>query len=417
MNTKLLAGIVIIIIAVVAVVAYVATDDNDDNDDAKDETSTHQVTDVLGREVAVPDDLSDGVYVFGWSILKVASYFDDRQYIEEVDKSEAGEALGNSQSHYYCYDMSKMKTHEDTINMVLNSSTVERVVSEKPSLVLIRSDIYEHSKDAADTLAKEIPLVVVDMSAIDSQYYQKNGDGTYTLDDSVAKSIAVIGDAFGEKDRATAVTQTLNDTISDLATKYAKKVDTKCSLQGSQMVMASGKLNVLYPIWNPLDLAQVPNAAASYGDGEKYVVERTAEEFMKDYDFDVMFYDPSVPNNLLSEVDNQSILKYLYGLQGTENEKPIYVVMISALTGYDMVNLMADTYFVEATVCHTLSVDEVKEKLNKLYCDLYGDDVGNGLYDKLAKAVSDRSSDVALPLFEQVKVGLNDDGKYTLVAA
>lgn len=418
MDQKIIAIIAVVVIAAVGVsAAYVLTADNGSKTNSNtDNTGTATViTDSASREVTVPDNLDNGIVAVGWNVLKVLSYFDAHEKVTEVDYQETQMALGSLQPHYYCYDMSKMKTHEDTTIGAFSEASIEKIANEKPSLVIMTTGVYEKYKISSDALAKACPLVVLNLNDMSNMFWEQQGTGL-VLASSIQNSLHILGDVLKESDRDEAVIETINSTLNDIVAHKLTDTTNKVNLAGSQMAMGSGDLNLVFPMFHPLMLAGATNAASVYSMPPFYT-EVSVETFTSTYQFDTLLYDPSAPQTLANPND-QAILEWLYGLQGTEDEKEIYIILTTALCGYEMNNVIADAYFVEAKIGGTITIDDMKSKMTVFYKSLYGDEVGSSLWDDLSETMGARgtSAGVYTGLWEQVKVGKTGD-TYSFVAA
>ena len=408
-----IAVVAVIAVAAVALFAMLPGGEKGGNDEPTGDT----VVDSAGRTVAIPENLDDGIVTVGWGILKVLSYYDARENVTQVDYQEAQAMFGSLQSHYYCYDMSKMGTHEDSTMGNFSESTIESIAKEKPSLVIMRTGIYEKYKVGCDALAKACTLVVLDLNDLDSNFFQQNGDGKLAVADDLRHSIEILGKVLKESNRSSEVLSILDATLADITAHRYTGDKILANLSGSQMGMSSGDINVVFPYFNPFVLAGVSNAASEAGyAAPPWFAEISVEDFTSKYAFDAIFYDPSAPNRI-DLPNNQSVLRWLYEQQGTGNEKEIYVLMTTALCGYDMLSVIADAYYVEA-VTGTIAMSEFQSKMTGLYCDLYGEKVGSSLMENLCKVYSARGAafGVCTDMWSQVKVGIVD-GKYTFVAA
>lgn len=416
---QMIVIIAVIIIAIAAIAAIVIMSNGNQSQGPVDPVDpTKTVTDSAGRVVEVPASLDNGIVTVGWNVLKVLSFFDAHSKVIEVDYQETQMAYGSLQPHYYSYDMSKMKTHEDSTMGNFSEASIETIAKEKPSLVIMTKNIYDKYTVSSDALAKACTLVVIDLSPMSLNFWQEGKDGKLTVHDVIAKSLNILGDVLKEDTRDEAIIKTLNDTLADIVSKAGKDKDTLVNLSGSQMAMGTGDLNLVFPVFNVLQLAGATNAAAKAGyTAPPWFATVEVEKFTSSYDFDMIMYDPSAPR-CISNPDDQAVLKWLYGLQGTADEKEIYIILTTALCGYDMMNVIADAYFTEVVVGKTITMDQMKTIMTKLYKDLFGNSVGSKIWDGLVDATGVRGTQTGVytGLWEKVKVGLVD-GKYTFVKA
>ena len=414
-KNTIIAIIAAAVIIIAAAGAYVLTQSGSDNNEtSKDKT----VTDSEGREVTVPKNLDNGIITVGWNVLKVLSYFDAHEKVVEVDFQETQPIYGSLQPHYYCYDMSKMASHEDSTMGNFSESTIESIAKKSPSLVIVTTNVYEKFQSSFDSLAKKCPVLALNLTDMSNMFYTVDASGNFTLNDSIVKSLSILGDVLGEGDVDDKVVKTLNNTLADIKSKQGSDTTTLGSLAGSQMGMGPGDLNAVFPFFHPFQMANVSNAAAGYPVPPFYTL-LNVETFTSTYDFDVMFYDPSFPA-AIANPDDQAVLKWMYSLQGTDDEKKVYSCLTTALCGYEMMNVIADAYYFEVVIGKTLTLDQMESILTKLYKDLYGDDVGSKMFNNLDKASASRGASLAVPvetgLWTELKVVLNN-GAYSFASA
>jgi|GEM_PF-1719964 len=424
METKqlMIIAIAAAVIVVAGVAVYFLTADNNKNttnDDSgdTDETTVVTVEDSVGRTVEVPENFDNGIVAVGWNVLKVLSFFDAHEHVTEVDYQEAQPMLGSLQPHYYCYDMSTIKTHEDTTMGGFSESTIEQIASENPSLVIMTSNVYNKYQTGSDALAKACPLVVLQLDSMSGYFYTVEDD-KYVLQSDIKKSLSILGDVLGESDRDEEVVTALESTLADIKTNALTDCSTLFNLAGSAMAMGSGDINLVFPMFPPFEIAGAKNAAAEggYTIASGFYTTLTPETFTTDYDFDVIMYDPTAPATLANP-DDQAILQWLYGLQGTDDEKEIYITLTTALCGFEMMNVIADAYHTEV-VGGSITLDQMESKMTALYKTLYGDTVGGSMWANLYNTMTARgaASEVFTGLYEQAKVIQKEDGTYTLGA-
>ncbi len=401
----IVAGVAVIVLAAGAAIVI-------NNNSSSNSDGTRTVTDSAGRTVEISGDLDDGIVCVGWWVPSVVSMFDAKENVIEMDYQETQASMGVLQPHYYTYDMSKMKTHEDTMMGSFSEASIETIGNEEPSLVIVASYVYEKYKDGCDVLGKKVPMIVVDLNVLMGNFWETDDSGNYVTASAFASALSIVADAVGEEDRDEEIVSVLDATLKDIRDSKVTDTSKKINLSGSCMAMATGDLNVVFPMFNVLDLAGATNAASSYT--PPYAI-LSAESYTSSYDFDVMFYDPTNPS-ALANADDQAILKWLYGLQGTSDEKKIYVILPTALCGYNFTNVISDAYFTEYAV-GSLTMDQMETKVTALYSDLFGSDYAS-IWDSLISTMDARGAQAGIETQAWVEVEVSVSNEvYTFVAA
>jgi ABC-type Fe3+-hydroxamate transport system substrate-binding protein len=410
MEQKQIAILAVVAITIVAIVAaFVLMNNNGGSSDDPAET----FKDAVGRTVEVPENLDNGIVTVGWWVPAVVAYFDAHQHVIEVDKQETLPIMGNMQPHYYAYDMNKMKVHEDTMMGQFSEKTIEDIAAEKPSLVVMEKYVYDKFVTGTEALAKACTVMVVDLSVLMGDFWVADTSGNLTVAPSLQTNLEMLATAFKEDGRDDKIVATLNDTLKDIVSGRGTSTE-KFNLTGASMAMANGDFSVIFPMFNSFNLAGVINAAT--GQGMPPYADIGIEKFTTAYDFDVIMFDPSNVTNLTT-ANNQAALKWLYGLQGTSEEKEIYVLLPTALCGYNMLNVVSDAYFTQAVAFGDLDEEEFEAKMVKLYNDLFGKAYGQKIWDGLCEVIGKRGGTAAdTSLWCELKVAMVED-KYTLVEA
>ncbi len=401
----IVAGVAVVLLAAGAAVVINNSSSSSDSDGAR------TVTDSAGRTVEIEGDLDDGIVCVGWWVPDMLAMFDAKENVIEMDYQETQPMMGVLQPHYYTYDMSKMKTHEDTMMGAFTESSIEAIGNEEPSLVFVASYVYEKYQNGCDVLGKKVPLVVVDLNVLMGNFWEVDDSGNYVTASALKSVLGIIADAVDESDRDEEIVSTLDATLKDIRDNKVSD-SRKYNLSGSSMAMASGDLNVVFPMYNVLDVAGATNAAAGYM--PPYAI-LTAETYTSSYAFDVIFYDPTNPSAIVNP-DDQAILKWMYGLQGTSDAKKIYTVLPTALCGYNFTNVISDAYFTEV-VGGVLTMEQMKSKVCSLYSDLFGSEY-TSIWDSLNSAMSARGAQAGIETGTWLELEIVENGGvYTFAAA
>lgn len=411
--TILVAALMVVTGATAITVSSADADAETIADDAATSTST-MVTDALGRTVTIPASLDNGIVTYGWWCAQMVSFFDAHTKVIEMDAAETQGAYGTLQPHMVVYDLTKIKTHTDES---FTANQAEELNEKGVSLVIVRSDLYQNYKAAFDALNTAIPVVTLNLYALAGNGYTVGEDGTYHLDSTIVQALSILGDVLGEPNRDEEVVSAIDATFNDIRTHQMSST-TKYNLSGSEMMMCGGNWSIVFTFYSPYNLSGATNAAAGYlskaVNGCYY--DLGVEGFTSGYDFDVILYDPSNPGNL-SSTDNQLILRYLYGLQGTENEVPIYMVLTTALVGFNIFNVMYDAYYLEYLMgSTTVTIDYAEKQMTSLYNTLWGDGSATKILSNLESYTLQKGSDNGqyTKLWDRLQIE-DDNGTYKLV--
>ena len=393
--------IAVVAVVVIAVAAFAIMNNNSSDEKNSDEKKddTILVTDSVGREVAVPKDLSKGIVTCGWSCLQALAFFDADQYAFYVDQSEKESLYAELQPHYYSYSKSQFKyTHADS-----SVGDIEDIKAKDPALVIVAGDVYDAYKADVDTLTKGVPTIVVATNTINFGFYVEK-EGGYEINPALVAGINVLGKAFGQESKAASAIKALNDVLDDIVKNQVKDKTNGAVLLGTEMYMCSGELSNFFPGYDPFVMAGVTNAAASVS-----FPFASDPELIGTLDIDTIFYDPSNPERLKTE-NSQKVLMYLYN----HPEIKIYCSLTTALAGWNMTNVMNMGYFSEVII-GDLSKSDMESKMVNLYKSLYGDSVGSEVYQNVVNAFNKKmdSYNLDIDLWNEITVVKNTDGSYT----
>ena len=336
------------------------------------------VTDLLGREVTVPEKINRVVCI-GAGSLRLYTYVVDLSKlvgVEDVDKDGTGVGKTLSIRPY------KM-VNKDLFNSLPScgkggpqgSPEAEKILSLNPDIVF---SLYTSDKAAMDDLQQKIGKPVVVLS------YGK----TEAFDANVKKSIALLGDILNRKERANELLSFISDTETYLSSigegiDNSKKATVYLGCQSNYGTHGIESSSANYSIF---DVSKIRNVLDEY-------VSKTGETFKG--------YQKSVDWEILVEMNPDRIILDaggLHHLKAQLKEKPEIFKKLSAFQNGEIYLQMpynayytnletayADAYFDAWVQYH----DIAPEKLNFNYVEkareIYTLFLGKDCYDDVAK--------------------------------
>ena len=165
------------------------------------------VTDLLGREVTVPEKINRVVCI-GAGSLRLYTYVGDLSKlvgVEDVDKDGTGVGGGLSIRPYKMVNKELFNSLPSCgMGGPQGSADAEKILKLNPDIVF---SLYTSDKAAMDDLQQKINKPVVVLS------YGK----TEAFDENVKKSIALLGDILNRKERANELLSFISDTETYLS--------------------------------------------------------------------------------------------------------------------------------------------------------------------------------------------------------
>lgn len=347
-------------------------------DKDKDTANGKTVTDLLGREVTVPEKINRVVCI-GAGSLRLYTYVGDLSKlvgVEDVDKDGTGVGATLSIRPY------KM-VNKDLFNSLPScgkggpqgSPEAEKILSLNPDIVF---SLYTSDKAAMDDLQQKIGKPVVVLS------YGK----TEAFDANVKKSIALLGDILNRKERANELLSFISDTETYLSSigEGIDKDEKKTVYLGCQSNYGTHGIESSSANYSIFDVSKIRNVLDEY-------VSKTGETFKG--------YQKSVDWEILVEMNPDRIILDAGGLEHLKaqlKEKPEIFNRLSAFQNGEIYLQMpynayytnletayADAYFDAWVQYHdiapeTLNFDYV-EKAREIYKLFLGKDCYNDVAD------------------------------------
>lgn len=347
-------------------------------DKDKDTANGKTVTDLLGREVTVPEKINRVVCI-GAGSLRLYTYVGDLSKlvgVEDVDKDGTGVGATLSIRPY------KM-VNKDLFNSLPScgkggpqgSPEAEKILALNPDIVF---SLYTSDKAAMDDLQQKIGKPVVVLS------YGK----TEAFDANVKKSIALLGDILNRKERANELLSFISDTETYLSSigEGIDKDEKKTVYLGCQSNYGTHGIESSSANYSIFDVSKIRNVLDEY-------VSKTGETFKG--------YQKSVDWEILVEMNPDRIILDAGGLEHLKaqlKEKPEIFNRLSAFQSGEIYLQMpynayytnletayADAYFDAWVQYHDIVAPE---KLNFDYVakarEIYTLFLGKDCYDDVA---------------------------------
>lgn len=409
MSTKLLAVVMAIIIVVAGVGLYIATGDRNNGGDNPSGGET--VTDALGREVTIPDDLDGGIVVLGSSgPLRFVSMFDVFEHIIEIDKGDITDAKnGRGYSYAYAYDEFDVETQSHADNS-LDAITAERIGNKSPSIVITVASVWNKDLSNFETLSKKCAILVLNTPNMKSMTEE---DGTVAK--YISDNITMLGKVFKQESRAAELIEGINGILKDIRSLSG---DAQESVYVAGVTISgSNSLDTTFPKYMPFDITGVTNAYNGTSTENKVILNVETITLM---DMDMIVIDPSSSDKIIGNEASQSVLKYLYGINNDDdktNDIPLYITVPIVWDHINYDGVLASSYCLDYLVYRTMTLDEVKEKIDSVFTLFYGEN-GKDVFSDMCDFFDGKSAanGQEMPLLSQVTIVKNGNG-YALEAA
>ena len=393
------------IVAIAAVVIVVAAGGigfammNKDKDG-----SSGEVTDAMGRNISVPENLDKGIVTIGSTgPLRFASMFDVADKVIEVDIGDITDNK-NGRAYSYAYPYDKLDTETQShANNALDTATVEKIANKNPSLVITSEGIWKNYTANFEILEKQCTIVVIK----DQQMKFMTGDDG-KLADFMTFNINLLGKVFKQESRAESLINGINGIIADIAS--LKGTSDKNIYVAGLTISGSNPLTTTFPSYIPFDLTGSSNAYKGTSTESKVVL--TVEEFAL-MDIDMILIDPS-SSDKISVQDSQLVMKNIYDQGASAPKMYITVPIVWDSINYDCA--LASAYVVAYFNYGGFTEEQLKEKVNNVFTMFYGDHGANVLKDMGDFFVGKSTANgQVMPLFKEVTI--EHDSEYKFVAA
>ncbi|AGI47179.1 hypothetical protein TALC_00165 [Thermoplasmatales archaeon BRNA1] len=402
MDSKIIAIIAVVAVVAAGVGIYVVTDIGDDDSSS---TAGMHFTDAVGRDVVAPDNLKNGIVAVG-SIgpLRILSMFDAAEKVIECDKGDVTDSK-NGRAYSYAWDYDKLTSYHD--DNKLESATVEKIAEKHPSLVIVGNNIWTNYQTNVELLAKACTVIVLYNQTMATMWDDNN-----KLEATLRDNIKLVGNMVNESSRADKVIKGIEDIMDDIRAHTG--TSDKYVYVAGVTISGSNTFNTTFPTYLPFKLIGAKNAYVGGSTSSKVTI--PVESFSDAsviHSPDLIVIDPS-SSDKIKELDSQNSLKYFFD---NAPSTPMYITMPIVWDSINYDCALASAYYIEALLYGTLSVDEVKEKINNIFKVFYGKEHGKKVYDSMVTFFEGKSSTngVEFPLLSQVHI-VYENSKYTVKA-
>lgn len=366
--------------------------------------------DGAGRDVVIPSRVNSIVTFGGVDSLRFVSYLNLAEKVTECDKGDVTDPK-NGRAYSYAYSYDKLtKFHADG---ALSKSDVDRLVKDRPDVVIVSSHTYGGSSKANfDIMAKELNVFVLRPLVTFNAFW----DAEYRLNGDFVAQITDLGKFLGVQARAAQLVDQWNEVLADIRTYVTgPRADLRTYVSGLTY-NGSNELTATFPYYSPLELIGESNVVP----GDPGRVNLTVEEFGA-LDFNTMVVDPS-SSNRLSTFKSQKVMENIYMKNSDgdpSNDIRIYAVMPIVWDGCNWDCALLGAYYMVYLYYGSLSLEHVKEKINAGFEKFYGD-AGKSVLSDMTRFFDIKSSGSgsSTPLLGEMTVKHNSDvGQYYFAAA
>lgn len=405
MDIKLTAIIgIVVVVAAVGGAVLVINNGSDDGGNSSDDDTTTTITDVLGREVTVPKEVT-AAGTHGKSMAQIMLMFDSDAW-KVTDK--------NTISTLNKFTVEKYVMGTDTFDVVgqqpYASEDIEKLAGMDLDVIFVNVQCYDIEKDNLDILNKAVPIIYVDWCHAEGQTFIKEG----AIHPTCKQSLEIVGEVLGMEDRA--------DELVDGIDKLAGEIYVKSGTTANKSVWAAfahgNNLSMSYvpgSLWNSatgMSFAYTGSESAASSSKELDGVILDAEEIVT-YDFDAFIFFDGLAN-IINNADAQKVLASLYSTGHTTAfllpKVMYYAVSFNAL--------LIDSFFLKTYMYGGMTESEFEDKIDEIETLLFGDD-GPKAFDSLSAASLSAYSDLGynVPYFIELEIISNGDGTYGVTAA
>lgn len=341
------------------------------------------VTDLLGREVTVPEKINRVVCI-GAGSLRLYTYVGDLSKlvgVEDVDKDGTGVGATLSIRPYKMVNKELFNSLPSCgMGGPQGSADAEKILKLNPDIVF---SLYTSDKAAMDDLQQKIGKPVVVLS------YGK----TEAFDENVKKSIALLGDILNRKERANELLSFISDTETYLSSigegiDRNKKATVYLGCQSNYGTHGIESSSANYSIF---DVSKIRNVLDEYvgknGETFKGYQKSVDWEILVEMNPDRIILDAGGLEHLKTQLkEKPEIFNRLSAFKKNENgESEIYLQMPYNAYYTNLETAYADAYFDAWVQYH----DIAPEKLNFNYVEkareIYTLFLGKDCYDDVAK--------------------------------
>lgn len=329
--------------------------------------SDNQITDTLGREVMIPQEINR-ILAVGCSLREVLSFdVADKvvgiEYREKAETDEKGAPQGSDLPYMLAfpelYDL-------PVVNVGVGGSGFnhEVIIQLNPDIIFMGASDPQKADDLQNKT--KIPVIALYTNPI----------GTPKQDELFYQSLKIIGEALGNKDRAEELINIIEYYKQDLNERTRDISDEQklTAYIAGRAFYGSHGMTATDPQWPPFNWVNVPNVAHELSEMSSGV--NIDKEALVGWNPDVIVISPVSLGIIKNELQT-SPFKELKAIQ----ENKVYYVLPFCWYSYNKENAIVDAYYVGKLMYPEAFQDiDVDQKGVEIFNKFYGDSGENAYY-------------------------------------
>ncbi|MBS7221624.1 MAG: iron ABC transporter substrate-binding protein [Clostridiales bacterium] len=357
----------ILLIAVIMAAVFTGCSEKTEDKETNGENNTTEtvaVTDLLGREVEVPDDV-ESVIALGAGGLRMLCYADAQDMVIGVEKGEHEKTLAKCYNYVY-NDIFKELPVVGTGGSGSYEAYEEEILKLAPDVIFA-----SYPEDLADDLQSKtgIPVVVVTY------------DGGM-FDEKLYKSMELIGQILDKEERCSEVVNSLKEWQTDLSSRTSDILEESkprvftgaCSFKGGHGIEGT------YTNFPPFTAIGALNVADELSDKVGGVI--VDLEQIAVWDPEYIFLDP---NNMQLVNDDYAVNSDFYDSLSAVKNGNVYTQVAYNWYTTNVETAVVDAYYAGKIIFPNAFDDiDIENLAVDVYTTLLGEDA-EGYYDELVK--------------------------------
>ncbi len=338
--------IAILIAAVLLISLIIAGCVENDEDDVEYIT----VTDILGREVKVPNNVERVVGVASGAV-RMLSYLEATDMIVGVEDFE-------SKSPFTPYQFAHPELSSQPVIGPKHGGDAEMILAEEPDVVFYScSQLDPASEETMDNLQTKtgIPVIAIDLGDLDARK------------DVFHSSLRLMAEVLDKEERAEEVIEFIDETLEDLNERTKNIPDSEkpnvyiggVALRGSQDILSTRAS------YAPFEYTNSINVASEIGTGHAFI----DKEKLLEWDPDVLFVDSYSYENVVDGINEDASYQIL---KTVENED-IYTLLPYNMYNINHATVLANAYYVGITLYPEQFTDvNIAGQADDIYEEMHG---------------------------------------------
>jgi iron complex transport system substrate-binding protein len=326
-----------------------------------------KITDVLGREVAIPEKINR-ILAVGSSLREIVAFdvvekLVGIEYREKAKTDEKGAPQGSDLAYILAFPE---LYNLPVVNVGVGGSGFnhEIIIKLNPDIIFMGANNAQHVNDLQAKTGISVIALYTDPI------------GTPEQDKLFYNSLQIIGKVLDKEERAEELIRIIEDYSNDLQNRTEDIPDEEKATAyiGGRAFFGSHGITGTDPQWPPFNWANVINPAHDLSDASSGVsIDR---EVLIGWNPEVIFLSPvSMP--IIEEELRTSPLKELKAVQ----DKNVHIILPYCWYAYNKENAIADAYYVGKVVYPDAFQDiNIDEKSIEIYSKFYGDRAEQAYY-------------------------------------